>query len=72
MSGWCIANLLPVTPRQRLGAMIAASAADLDGLGILFGQEAYWRYHHTLGHNLPGIALELATAPASAKHRDAF
>ena len=32
--------------------MVAASAADLDGLGILFGQEAYWRYHHTLGHNL--------------------
>jgi inner membrane protein len=52
MSGWCIASLLPLTARQRLGAMIAASAADLDGLGILFGQEAYWRYHHTLGHNL--------------------
>ena len=52
LSGWCVANLLPLTPRQRLGAMIAASVADIDGLGILFGQEAYWRYHHTLGHNL--------------------
>jgi LexA-binding, inner membrane-associated putative hydrolase len=61
LSGWCAANLLPLTPRQRLAAMIAASAADLDGLGILFGQEAYWRYHHTLGHNLlSGLILSLA------------
>jgi hypothetical protein len=63
LSGWCIANLLPLTPRQRLGAMIAASAADVDGLGILFGQEAYWRYHHTLGHNLLfGIIVSLMLA----------
>jgi len=41
--------------------MIAASAADLDGLGILFGQEAYWRYHHVLGHNLFfGVFLSLS------------
>ena len=60
LSGWCIANVLPLTPRQRLAAMIAASAADLDGLGILFGQEAYWKYHHTLGHNLLfGLVLSL-------------
>lgn len=31
--------------------MVAAGAADLDGIGILFGQEAYWDYHHKLGHN---------------------
>jgi len=60
LSGWCLANVFPLTPGQRLGAMIAASAADLDGLGILFGQEAYWKYHHALGHNLLfGLVLSI-------------
>jgi inner membrane protein len=52
LSGWCIANALPCTPRQRLFAMIAASAADVDGISVIFGQEAYWTYHHTFGHNI--------------------
>lgn len=52
LSGWCAGNLFPLTARQRLACMIAASAADLDGLGILFGREAYWDYHHKLAHNL--------------------
>ncbi len=52
LSGWCVANCFPCTPRQRLLAMIAASAADMDGLTILFGQKAYWNYHHTFGHNV--------------------
>lgn len=33
VSGWCAANLLDLTPRERALAMVAASAADLDGLG---------------------------------------
>ena len=57
LSGWCVGNLLPFSPRQRLACMIAAAIADLDGLGILVpgarGQELYWDYHHVLGHNLP-------------------
>jgi hypothetical protein len=52
MSGWCVGNLFRLTPRQRLMCMIAASIADLDGLGILAGQEAYLKYHHVVGHNL--------------------
>jgi hypothetical protein len=32
--------------------MIAATAADLDGVGIVVSQEAYWDYHHKLGHNV--------------------
>jgi hypothetical protein len=61
LSGWCAANLLPLNARERLGCMIAASAADIDGLGIIFGREsaAYWDYHHKLAHNLP-FALLLA------------
>ncbi len=32
--------------------MISASIADLDGLSILFGQNAYWTYHHLLCHGI--------------------
>jgi len=52
MSGWCIGNCIRLSARQRLMCMIAASAADLDGLSILGGQNAYWEWHHVLGHNL--------------------
>src|SRR4051794_26835496 len=52
LSGWCIGNFFPLAPRQRLMCMIAASIPDVDGLGIVAGQEAYWKYHHVLGHNL--------------------
>jgi hypothetical protein len=52
LSGWCIGNLLPLNGRERLFCMIAAGAADFDGLGILFGEETYWDFHHKLGHNV--------------------
>ena len=53
LSGWCVANLVPTfAPRDRLLCMLAASLADLDALGIVFGQETYWEYHHKLGLNL--------------------
>lgn len=50
LSGWCAGNLLPLTPRQRLFCMIAASIEDLDGLGIVWSEDAYWALHHKLGH----------------------
>jgi inner membrane protein len=52
MSGWCVADLLDLTPRERLFAMLAASAADFDGLGILISGDYYTAWHHVLGHNL--------------------
>jgi hypothetical protein len=52
MSGWCVANLLPFTPRERLFCMVAASVPDVDGLGIVVSSRLYERYHHLLGHNL--------------------
>jgi hypothetical protein len=61
MSGWCVANLLPLSSRERALAMVAATAADLDGLGIVGGQEMYWEFHHRIGHNLT-FALVLAGA----------
>jgi hypothetical protein len=56
LSGWCVANLLPLGPRERLFCMVAAAIPDLDGLGLLAapfaGPHFYERYHHVLGHNL--------------------
>lgn len=58
MSGWCVANQMELTARERALAMVAASAADLDGLGLLVSMEFYAAYHHVLGHNLLfGITL---------------
>jgi hypothetical protein len=69
LAGWGIANLVPrFTRRERLMTMLASSLADLDGLGIVFGQEAYWDYHHRLGHNLPyGLLLCLVLAAFSTR-----
>lgn len=52
MSGWCVGNLLPLNPRQRLFCMIAATVADLDGVGFVISEEAYWNWHHIAGHNI--------------------
>jgi hypothetical protein len=60
MSGWCAASVLKLTPRERMFAMIAAAAADLDGVTIVLGEEWYWRTHHILGHNLlVGVLLSV-------------
>jgi inner membrane protein len=73
MSGWCIADLLELTPRERLFAMIAASAADVDGLGILVSIDYYVRYHHVLAHNLPfGLVLAIVLAFFSMHRWKAF
>jgi hypothetical protein len=59
LSGWCVGNLVPTFgARERALCMLAASLADLDGLGIVVSREWYWDYHHVLGHNgLYGVVL---------------
>jgi len=53
--------------------MVAASIPDIDGLGIVFGQEAYWRFHHYLGHNVFfGLAVAGVGACFSARKIVAF
>ncbi len=32
--------------------MLAASLADIDGMGILISEDAYWALHHKLGHGV--------------------
>jgi hypothetical protein len=73
LSGWCVADLLDLTPRERTLAMVAASAPDLDGLGIVASFDAYNRYHHVLCHNLIfGIAFSAVLALFSARRLRAF
>jgi membrane-bound metal-dependent hydrolase YbcI (DUF457 family) len=48
--------------------MIAATAADVDGLGRIVSEDLYWDYHHRLGHNV-FFALVLAAAMATASTR---
>lgn len=53
LSGWCVANLIPqFSARERLLAVFAASLPDLDGLGLLWSEDAYRGVHHIWGHNL--------------------
>jgi membrane-bound metal-dependent hydrolase YbcI (DUF457 family) len=74
LSGWCLGNLFPqFAPRDRLAFMLAASLADVDGLSILFGQEAYWDFHHKFGHNLAfGIVLCATLAAFTTRRLRAF
>jgi hypothetical protein len=74
LSGWCVASVLPLTSRQRLCCMLAATAPDVDGFGILlkpfgqFGQNLFWDLHHVLGHNIVfGLILAIALAAWSSR-----
>ncbi len=49
--------------------MIASAAPDLDGVSLLFGQNAYWNYHHVLGHNLLVSALVTLALATFSRHR---
>jgi inner membrane protein len=66
LSGWCVANSLPTSPRQRLFAMLAATLADLDGLGYVVRTDWFVDYHHVLTHNLWfGLLLSVVLAAFS-------
>ncbi len=68
-SGWCTGNLFRLTARERLFCMVAATIADIDGIGIIFGEQTYWNYHHKLGHNLFFGLLSSAILTAFSLHR---
>lgn len=56
--GWWVAHWKNLNRRERAAIALAGAACDLDGLSILAGGGAYYRYHHILFHNL-GSALAL-------------
>jgi len=46
-----------------VAVMAAALAPDVDGLSVVFGTDAYVRYHRTFGHGaLPAVVLGVAAA----------
>lgn len=69
MSGWCVGNLLRLTAGERALCMAAATAADLDGVSRVFGEGAYWDYHHVVCHNLVFALLSAALFAALSVHR---
>jgi hypothetical protein len=73
LSGWCLANGMRFSPRERLFCMIAAAGADIDGVGFFVSDELYWRLHHYLGHNLFfGVALATVLAASSRRRVAGF
>lgn len=73
LSGWVVASAVPhLTPRERLLAMAAATAPDLDGLAIVAGRDAFETYHHVVGHNLFFGLLIMALIVAYSTHKRAM
>jgi inner membrane protein len=75
--GWTVANVAPLTRRERALVMLASIVSDIDGLGILMDLATryavnptswYEHYHHMLGHNL-GFALVLTTLAFVLAHQ---
>ncbi len=70
LSGWVVASAVPsLTPRERLLAMAAATAPDLDGLAIVAGRDAFETYHHVVGYNLFFGVLVAAVLVAWSSHK---
>lgn len=58
-----MAHLGPTDRATRFWCVLASIAADVDGLGLLFGPQAYLRYHRLFGHNLLyGLGVTLVAA----------
>ncbi len=69
LSGWCIGNLFQLNGRERLFCALAVVLPDLDGAGILFSQEMFWKFHHLLGHNLLFSAFAAAVFCCFSEHK---
>ena len=70
LSGWCIANTVPcLTPKDRLMLVLAASIADIDGVGILWSTDAYLELHHVCGHNLVAAISASTILGLLSQHR---
>lgn len=67
--GWILGSLTPGSDRRlRVWCTAAALLPDIDRAPIVFGHDAYARWHHTFGHNVFLGALTMAAA--GWHHRD--
>jgi inner membrane protein len=53
--GWWFAHWGEFNRRERGAIALAGAAPDLDGLSLVAGADAYYRYHHILFHNLGSL-----------------
>jgi hypothetical protein len=67
--GWSIGNGFRFTPRERLLCVVVSVAPDIDGVGILFSEQAYFNFHHVLAHNLLFAMLVSGVCAAFSTHR---
>jgi hypothetical protein len=63
--GWCVAELGQGSARFRRWVLSAAVLPDLDGISILWGQEAFYQYHHLLMH---GLSFSLLVSLGAVLH----
>ena len=63
---WIVAHLAPVSPRDRWLVVLAGAVPDLDGVGILWSEQAYVATHRIVGHSLAsGLAIVAVTVLVS-------
>jgi hypothetical protein len=67
--GWWTANVLPLSRRDRLLVFLGGVLPDLDGIGLFISDDAYFRWHHVLCHNLGGCLAWVAVAAALCSER---
>ena len=55
---WIVAQLAPLSARDRWLVVLAGTVLDLDGVGILWSESAYVATHRIVGHGLvAGLAV---------------
>ena len=69
MSGWCFANVLKLSARERFFCLLVSGVPDLDAISRVFGEDAYWDYHHVVGHNLLVGLVVSAVLTCFSQHR---
>jgi membrane-bound metal-dependent hydrolase YbcI (DUF457 family) len=67
--GWIIAGLGPGPRRDRWLIVLAGLVPDLDGIGILWSEQAYRATHRVIGHSLPFGLLLVAVVVLLADRR---
>ena len=70
---WIVANVFSLDLKERRFCLIMGVIADIDGVFILFSQDLFIQYHHTLGHWLVfGIPLALIFTLLSENKKRSF
>ncbi len=67
--GWWTANVVPLSRRDRFLVFLGGLLPDLDGLGLLYSEDAYITYHHVLCHNLAGCLIWVGLTAVTAGAR---